>query len=96
MLECLYNIIIGPLLLLYKYVFVAIYRLTDNPLYSLLGLSLAVSFITLPMYNRADAYQKEDSEKRRSMEKYIGHIKKTFRGEERYYMTQEYYRGQNY
>ena len=96
MLDCVYNIVIGPLLMLYKYVFVAIYRISLNPIHSLLGLSLIVSFITLPMYNRADAYQKEDSEKRRSMEKSLSHIKKTFRGEERYYMTQEYYRSQNY
>ncbi|MBP3238301.1 MAG: YidC/Oxa1 family membrane protein insertase [Lachnospiraceae bacterium] len=96
MFDCLYNLVIGPLEILYKYVFVAIYRLTSNPLYSLFGLSLVVSLITLPMYNRADTYQKEDRKRRRRMEKYLKHIKATFRGEERYYMTQEYYRGQSY
>lgn len=96
MLGCLYNIIIEPIEFLFRYIFIAIYRVTDNSVISLVGLSLAVSFITLPLYMLAEKCQNEENAKRKSMEKWVKRIHETFKGDERYYVEQAYYKEQNY
>lgn len=91
-----YNIIFKPLEMIMEIVFSFVYRLGDNTVLALLGVSLAVGFLTLPLYKRADEIQKDEREKQKSMEYWVDHIKSTFKGDERYFMLTTYYRQQNY
>ena len=72
------------------------YRITRSPGLSLICVSLAVSILTMPLYRRADAIQEKERNKKRQMEKWVSHIQKHFKGDERVMMLNTYYRQQNY
>lgn len=92
----LYNLLIKPLELLFEVVYVLAYRLIDDPALAIIALSLAVNFLTLPLYKRADAVQDAERKKEDSMSAGVAHIKSCFSGDERFLMLQEYYRQNNY
>ena len=92
----LFNLIIGPLKVLLEMVFSVAYRIFGNPLLVLVSMSVVVNLFALPLYKRADAIQEEENKKQAEMKPWLDHIKKTFKGDERYMMTTAYYRMQNY
>ena len=94
--EILYRILIGPLELLFEVIFVIADRHVDNPAYAIVFLSLAMNFLVLPLYRRADAVQAEERDRENALAPWIKHIKKTFKGDERFMMLQAYYRENNY
>ncbi|MBQ6359793.1 MAG: membrane protein insertase YidC [Lachnospiraceae bacterium] len=96
MLSVLYNLIVQPLVLIIEIIFVLMYRLLKNPGVSIIGVSLVVNFLILPLYRRADVMQEAERDKQASMKHWVDHIKKTFKGDEQYMMLQTYYRQQNY
>lgn len=91
-----YNIVFRPLEMIMEIVFSFVYRFGNHTVLALLGVSLAVGFLTLPLYKSADKIQKEEREKQKSMEYWVDHIKRTFKGDERYFMLTTYYRQQDY
>ena len=95
-LQMLYKLLIGPLELLFEVIFMIANRKVSNPAYAIIFLSLAMNFLVLPLYRRADAMQAEEREREEKMRPWIDHIKKTFSGDERFMMLQEYYRQNNY
>ena len=92
----LYTIFIYPLELLFEVVFTVANRIIGHPGWSIIVLSLAVNFLVLPLYNRADAVQKEERELEDSLQAGIARIKKAFKGDERMMMLQAYYKENNY
>ena len=58
---------------------------------AIIPLSLTVNFLLLPFYRRADAIQQKERETEKKLALGLSHIKKTFRGDERYMMQQAYY-----
>ena len=92
----LYNIFIGPLELMINAVFSSLIYIYMDPYIALIALSIFVSTVTLPLYNRADHYQLEGIKKRNSMDAMVSHIRKTFKGDERYFMLNAYYKEQDY
>ncbi|MBP5464945.1 MAG: YidC/Oxa1 family membrane protein insertase, partial [Treponema sp.] len=92
----LYTLIIYPIKLLLDLVFVLSMRLTDNAGLSLICISIAVSLLCLPLYIRADALQKEEREKQKSLAHWTGVIKKAFSGDEQYFILNQYYRLNQY
>ena len=94
--EMLYKLLIGPLELLFEVIFVIVNRKVSNPAYAIIALSLAMNFMVLPLYRRADALQAEEREREERMRPWINRIKKTFKGDERFMMLQTYYRQNNY
>ncbi len=96
MLTILYNIIITPLVYLIELVYAVLNRFFVNPGLSIIGVSLAVNFLSLPLYRRADLIQEEEREKQASMAKWVEHIKAHFKGDEQYMMLSTYYRQQGY
>ena len=94
--EFLSLLTIKPLELFFETVYSVANRSTGNVAVSIVMLSLVVNLLVLPLYARADKIQAEASEKQKSMEKWVKHIRKTFRGEERLMMLQTYYRQQHY
>lgn len=95
-LSGLYTLIITPLELLFEVIFTIANRIIGNEGLSIIFLSLAVNFLVLPLYKRADELQAEERDIQAKMASVIKHIKKTFKGDERFFMLQEYYRINHY
>ena len=92
----LYKLILGPLELLFDVIYATAYHMTENPGLSIIFLSLAMNLLVLPLYRRADAMQEEERVQSMALQPGIDHIKKTFKGNERFMMLQTYYRQNNY
>ena len=95
-MRILYTLLIYPLELLFEVIFSITSRLISNPGWAIVILSLAVNFLVLPLYNRADELQKEERDLEASIAPGIERIKKAFKGDERMMMLQAYYRENNY
>ncbi len=92
----LYTLIIKPLVLLFEVVFVVSDRALNNPGWSIVILSLAMNLLVLPIYHKADVIQKEERRLEEKMSGTVAHIKKAFKGDERFMILQTYYRQNNY
>ena len=95
-LSAIYTIAITPIELLLEVIFTVANRVIGNTGLSIILLSLAVNFLVLPLYIRADELQNEEREIQKKMAFHIKNIKKTFKGNEQFLMLQEYYRINNY
>ena len=96
LLSMIYTLIISPLELLFEVIFSIANRLIGNAGLSIIFLSLAVNFLVLPLYKRADELQAEERDIQTKMASRLKHIKSTFKGDERFFMIQEYYRINHY
>ncbi len=96
MLTCLYNIFIMPLVLVMETIFSVTYRMFGNAGIAIVSVSIAVNVLSLPLYRKADAIQDEERRMQKLMALPIKHIRKTFKGDERFMILQAYYREQNY
>ena len=63
---------------------------------AVIGVSLAVSLLTLPLYHRADMVQQKARDIQQKMARWVNHIRRTFKGEERFMMLRTYYRINGY
>lgn len=99
-MSILYNIIIAPIELIVEIFFEIIFRIVGqrqiNQGITLIGVSLAISLTTLPLYRKADKIQRSAREKQKNMQGWINHIRKTFKGDERFMMLQAYYKLNDY
>ena len=94
--EIFFNIFIQPLVLVIEFIFTVMSRLFGNYGIAIIMVSLVVNFLILPLYKRSDALQEQERIKQKEMEPWVKHIKKTFKGDERFMMLSTYYRQQNY
>ena len=92
----LFLLIIRPLELFFEVVFSFANRIVQNPGLSIIFLSLSMNFLVLPLYRRADQMQEEERDISAKLAPVIAHIKKTFKGDQRFMMLQTYYRQNNY
>ena len=92
----LYDLIIAPIVLLIELLFSGLYRVFSDVGLSIIGLSIIVSIILMPLYKRADSIQEEEHQKQLQMDRWLKHIKRHFKGDERSMMIQTYYRENNY
>ena len=92
----LFDLIIKPLELFFEVVFTVANRIVPNPGWAIIILSLAVNFLVLPLYKRADEVQKQERDLEAQLADGIAHIKKTFKGDERMMMLQTFYNQNNY
>lgn len=63
---------------------------------AVIGVSLAVNFLALPLYAIADSLQEKERAISRKLEKRVSRIKKAFRGDERFMMLSTYYKQNDY
>ena len=94
--DALFTLFIGPLKTLFDIIYILIYKLTQNPGLSVIGLSLVMNFLLLPLYNQTDAIQMEAIETDKRLKPFVSHIKKTFKGNEQFMMLQTCYRQNHY
>ncbi|MCR5401002.1 MAG: YidC/Oxa1 family membrane protein insertase [Treponema sp.] len=94
----LYNIIISPIELLIDWVFLFISRkfASLGVITAVFGVSLAMNFMALPIYNIADKIQEKERNISKKLSRQIKRIKETFKGDEQFMMIQAYYRENNY
>ena len=95
-LSALYTLIISPLELLFEVIFTIANRAIGNEGLSIIFLSLAVNFLVLPLYKRADELQAEERDIQAKMAPWLKRIKRTFKGDERFFMLQKFYRINHY
>ncbi|MCR5649968.1 MAG: membrane protein insertase YidC [Lachnospiraceae bacterium] len=94
--DLLYAIIIYPLEIFIETVFSVSMNMIGNAGYAIIFVSIAVQLLALPMYKRADEIQEQDRLKQKELSRWIGHIKKTFKGDEQLMVLSEYYRQNDY
>lgn len=90
------TIVIGPLRILFDYIFHLSNSVINNPGLSIISLSLVMNILVLPLYKRADEMQEEARNIEAKLHNGVAHIKKTFSGDERMMILQAYYRQNNY
>ncbi len=95
-ISILFLLIIRPLELFFEVVFSFANRIVSNPGLSIIFLSLSMNILVLPLYRRADQMQEEERDISAKLAPGIAHIKKTFKGDQRFMMLQTYYRQNNY
>ncbi|MBR4551105.1 MAG: hypothetical protein IKO13_02310, partial [Oscillospiraceae bacterium] len=91
-----YKLLLGPLELLFDAVYSVAYQVTNHPGLAIVFLSLAMNFLVLPLYRRADAMQEEERLQALMMKPGIDQIRQRFKGDERFMVLQTYYRQNNY
>ena len=96
LLTIFFDLVIRPLELFFEVVFSIAHRIVGHPGFAIIILSLAVNFLVLPLYKRADEVQREERNLEESLAAGIAHIKKTFKGDERMMMLNTYYAQNNY
>ena len=92
----LYSFFLMPLQLIFELIYSLAYMLTGHPGVAIVALSLAMNFLVLPLYRRADMMQEEERNLEAKLHDGVAHIKKTFHGDERTMILQTYYRQNNY
>ncbi|MGN0319139.1 MAG: membrane protein insertase YidC [Lachnospira sp.] len=96
MLDALYNLFVMPIQILVEITYTIMRNLLHYKGLAIIGVSLVVQTLILPLYKRSDALQDEEREKQAQMAHWVKHIKKTFKGDEQFMMLSTYYRQQNY
>ena len=94
----LYNLIISPIELFIDWVFVFISNNFEKYgiFVSVFGVSLAMNFMALPIYNIADKIQEKERNISLKLAKQVKRIKETFKGDEQFMMLQAYYKEEHY
>lgn len=91
-----YSLVIYPLTQIIELVFTFCSKLFDNTGFAILGVSFAVSLLTLPLYIVAEHWQQIERDKQKSMKSEVDKIKSVFKGNEQYMILSTYYRQQHY
>ena len=94
----LYDIIITPIELIVDWVFsffiVKIPQL--GVIGAIVGVSIVINILALPLYNIADAIQDKERKIKGRLEPRVKRIKKAFKGDEQFLILSEYYRQNGY
>jgi len=92
----LYAIIIFPIEQVIEFIFSLIYlvfRISGIPI---IGVSLAVTFLSLPLYIIAERWQETERQTINKLKPKINKIKQVFKGDEQYMILSAYYRQNGY
>ncbi|MDR3172695.1 MAG: membrane protein insertase YidC [Treponema sp.] len=92
----LYNIIIFPIIQIIEFVFVFTQSIFKEIGLALIGVSIAVSVLCLPLYNVAEKWQTLERDLQKKMKPRVDKIKTVFKGDEQYMILSTYYRQNNY
>ena len=90
------TVFIGPLKLIFEYIFYFARAVVGSPGLAIIALSLAMNILVLPLYRRADLMQETARDVENKLSKGVAHIKKVFSGDERMMILQTYYRQNDY
>ncbi|MBR6912838.1 MAG: hypothetical protein IKN34_03385, partial [Treponema sp.] len=92
----LYNLIIYPIYTIIEIAYKLVDKITHNEGLSVIGVSIAITLLCLPLYAVAEHWQEVEREKQNKMKIGLDRIKKAFSGDERYMMTTTFYKQNHY
>lgn len=92
----LYNLIIYPLYTIIEVAYTLVDKITHNEGISVIGVSVAITLLCLPLYAVAEHWQEVERDKQNLMKNGLDRIKKAFSGDERYMMTTTFYKQHHY
>ena len=92
----LYTIILYPLIQLITISFKIFLKLFNNSGIAVLGVSLTVTLLCLPLYIVAEHWQEIERETQKKLKPGIDRIKSVFKGDEQYMILSTYYRQHHY
>lgn len=92
----LYTLIIYPLYTIIEIVYTLVDKITHNEGISVIGVSIAITLLCLPLYAVAEHWQEVERDKQNKMKAGLGRIKRAFSGDERYMMTTTFYKQHHY
>ena len=96
MADFFYNLIIYPLYQIIEIVYFVVLKVFKNPGIAVIGVSVAVTFLCLPLYIIAEKWQQIERDKQKQMKFGIDRIKTAFRGDEQYMMLSTFYKQHHY
>jgi YidC/Oxa1 family membrane protein insertase len=96
MLDIFYNLIIFPIEQIIELCYAFAFRIFDSPGLSILGVSIAVSTLVLPVYLMAEKQQQVERTLRKKMKPEIDNIKAVFKGDKQYMLLSTLYRQNQY
>jgi YidC/Oxa1 family membrane protein insertase len=96
MANIFYQLLIFPPALLIELAFLFVYRVFNNTGVAILGLSGALSIVTLPLYLAAEKREEAERSLQKRLKPKLDKIRAVFRGDERYMVLSTYYRQNNY
>ena len=91
-----YDLIIGPIEMIVDLVFKFFTEEIAEGGIAIIGVSLVINFLTLPLYNKADKIQQKERDLQLKLEPRVKKIKSAFKGDEQFLILSEYYRQNNY
>ncbi len=96
MSDILYQIIIYPIELIIEIAYFLFYKILNNRGLSIIGVSLAVNILSLPLYAIAERWQQTERDIQKKLKPKADKIKAVFKGDERYMILSTYYRQNHY
>jgi membrane protein insertase Oxa1/YidC/SpoIIIJ len=96
MLDILYTLFIFPIEQIIELSYIFILKVFNNPALSVLGVSFAVSILTLPLYFMAEKHQRSERDIQKKMKPGVDNIRAVFSGDERFMRLAVYYRQNRY
>lgn len=96
MASLLHTIVIYPLYLIIEVIYRLFLKLSSNQGVSVIGVSVGITLLCLPLYAVAEHWQQVERDVQKKMKDGLDRIKKTFSGDERYMMTQTFYKQHHY
>lgn len=96
MIDFLYSIIIFPLYQTVELIYMVSLKVLNQPIYSILFVSLGISFLCLPLYIIAEKWQESERQIQLKLQPGIKRIKKAFKGDEQYMILSTFYRQNHY
>ncbi|MDD7769131.1 MAG: YidC/Oxa1 family membrane protein insertase [Treponema sp.] len=91
-----YNLIIYPLYQIIEVVYLVVWKVFKNSGYAVIGISIAVTFLCLPLYIIAEKWQQVERDKQKEMKSGIDRIKSVFKGDEQYMILSTFYKQHHY
>ena len=92
----LYTIILYPLIQIIEISYLLFDKLFSNTGIAILGVSLTVTLLCLPLYVVAEHWQQVERETQKRLRPGIDRIKATFKGDEQYMILSTFYRQNHY
>jgi len=96
MLEILYTIIIYPLYQIIEFSYKVVDKIFGNRGFSIIGVSIAVTFFCLPLYIVVEKWQNLERQTVSRLKPKIDKIKAVFKGDEQYMILSAFYRQNHY
>jgi membrane protein insertase Oxa1/YidC/SpoIIIJ len=96
MTDILYTLFIFPLEQIIELAFLFVSRVFHNPALSVLGVSFALSILTMPLYFITERLQHAERDIQKLMKPEVDNIKAVFFGDERFMLLSTYYRQNGY